>query len=107
MNISSHWVHFEMIIAADDEYPNRYFIAIDSVGPDLPSNMNCYSTRVHEGSFLVGVIAALSTEIDKIEFIGGMNFDFINQFEIRFIAGAKTVNPSIEIAVAYAGTFED
>ncbi|WP_413376149.1 BMP family lipoprotein [Alkalihalobacillus sp. 1P02AB] len=61
----------------------------------------------HEGSFLVGVVAALESETDQVGFIGGMDSDLIKKFENGFKAGVKAVNPDIEIAVQYVGDFND
>ena len=53
-----------------------------------------------QGSFLVGVAAALKSETGKIGFIGGVETDLIKKFEAGYIAGAQAVNPDIEIAGA-------
>ncbi|MEA3424157.1 MAG: BMP family ABC transporter substrate-binding protein [Bacillota bacterium] len=105
VTISTQWQDLDSVVDTANSFSSKYFIVIDNTNETIPENMNCYTSKVHEGSFLVGVIAAMSTKTDKIAFIGGMNFDFINQFEIGYIAGAKTVNPDIEISVAYADSF--
>ncbi|MGI9623403.1 MAG: BMP family lipoprotein, partial [Acidimicrobiales bacterium] len=64
----------------------------------------------HEGSFLVGVAAALETETNKLGFIGGVQNipgGLIEKFEAGFIQGAKTVNPDIEVVSQYAAEFPD
>lgn len=58
----------------------------------------------HEGSFLVGVAAALKSQTGKIGFVGGMKIPLIEKFEAGFIAGAKFAKPSIEVYSDYAGT---
>ena len=52
-----------------------------------------------QGSFLVGAAAALKSQTGKIGFIGGVEIDLIKKFEAGYIAGAKAVNPDIEILV--------
>src|SRR5699024_1000226 len=59
----------------------------------------------HEGSFLAGVAAANKTKTDKVGFLGGVDSDLINKFEAGFVAGVKTVDPDIEVAVQYAEDF--
>jgi basic membrane protein A len=62
----------------------------------------------HEGSFLVGVAAALKTTTNKIGFIGGVSgIGLIEKFEAGFTAGAHAVNPDIEVVVAYISEFPD
>jgi len=59
-----------------------------------------------QGSFLVGAAAALTSETGKIGFIGGVCcFGLIEKFEAGFIAGAKAVNPDIDIVSEYITEF--
>lgn len=62
----------------------------------------------HEGSFLVGVAAALKSETGKIGFIGGVSgIGLIERFEAGYVAGAQAVNPDIEVVVEYISEFPD
>ncbi len=54
-----------------------------------------------QGSFLVGAAAALKSQTGTIGFIGGVENDLIKKFEAGYTAGAKAVNPDIEILVNY------
>lgn len=107
LTIITSWTDFEAVSNTALSFPEKDFIAIDQSAEDLSPNLTCYTFEVYEGAFLVGVIAAMTTETDKIGFVGGMNFQLINEFEIGYRAGAKTVNPEIEIVVDYADSFTD
>lgn len=61
----------------------------------------------HEGSFLVGVIAGLTTKTNKVGFLGGVEGFLIKKFENGFKAGVLSVNPDAEIIVQYAESFND
>lgn len=62
----------------------------------------------HEGSYLVGIAAALKSETGKIGFIGGVSgIGLIEKFEAGFIAGAKSVNPDIEVVSEYISAYPD
>jgi len=62
----------------------------------------------HEGSFLVGVAAALKTTTNKVGFIGGVSgIGLIEKFEAGFIAGVHAVDPDIEVVSAYISEFPD
>ena len=63
--------------------------------------------KEEEGSFLVGALAGLMTESDKIGFIGGLEVPLIKKFEAGFRAGVETVNPDAQVLVTYAGDFGD
>lgn len=56
-----------------------------------------------QGSFLVGAAAALKSADGKIGFIGGQDGALIKKFELGYTAGAKAVNPDIEVKVQYLG----
>lgn len=86
-----------------EQNPDTYFSIIDTVAEG--DNVTSITFGEHEGSFLAGVAAAEKTETDKIGFLGGVESDLITKFEAGYIAGAKAVNPDIEIDVQYAGDF--
>ncbi|MEZ5372738.1 MAG: BMP family ABC transporter substrate-binding protein [Microthrixaceae bacterium] len=49
----------------------------------------------------MGAAAAMKTESDKLGFIGGVETDLIKKFEAGYVAGAKKINPDIEVDVQY------
>ena len=61
----------------------------------------------HEGSFLVGVAAALNSPNGDVGFIGGQEIDLIKKFEAGFTAGAQAVNPDIVVQSQYLGAAGD
>lgn len=87
------------------QYPDVKFGLIDSV-VDLPNVMSV-TFKEHEGSFLVGVIAAMTTKTKTVGFVGGMQFPLIEKFEAGFKAGVKAVDPAIKVLTAYTGKFDD
>ncbi len=95
----------EAMAQAADKFPDQKFAIVDSV-VEKP-NVASITFAEHEGSFLVGVIAGLSTKTNKIGFLGGMEFPLIKKFEYGFRAGVKSVNPQAEVFVNYADSFED
>ncbi|MGI6131343.1 MAG: BMP family lipoprotein [Bacillota bacterium] len=93
------------------QYPNVKFGIIDSGYSDeeYKSMKNVLGVlfKEHEGSFLQGVLTALTTKVNKVGFVGGMDFPVIERFEAGFKAGVWTINPKIEIFVNYTGAFDD
>jgi basic membrane protein A and related proteins len=74
----------------------------DDSSDDVPlDNVASLVFAEEQGSFLVGAAAALTSTTGKIGFVGGVEFDLIKKFEAGYIAGAKAVNPDIEIISAY------
>lgn len=61
-----------------------------------------------QGSYLVGVAAALKSTTGKIGFIGGVSgIGLIEKFEAGYIAGARSINPDIEVVSAYLSEFPE
>jgi basic membrane protein A and related proteins len=85
--------------AGADAHPDTKFAIIDSV-VDKP-NVTSLTFAEQEGSFLVGAIAALTSETGKIGFIGGVENSLIKKFEAGYVAGAKAAKSDIEVEVEY------
>src|SRR6266446_6672441 len=83
------------------DYPNLHFAIIDGVS-QLP-NVASLVFKEHEGSYLVGVLAAKTTKTNILGFVGGMDIPLIHRFEKGYEEGAKSVNPDIQIVQNYVG----
>ena len=97
--------------AVGAENPDTVFGVVDSAmldfGADPPApfgdNIAGLVFAEHEGSFLVGAAAALKTDTNTVGFIGGVANvgGLIERFQAGFEAGARAVNPDIEIISDY------
>jgi basic membrane protein A and related proteins len=87
-------------------FPRVKFACIDYAGSpeETPPNLVGLAFREHEGSFLIGALAGLSTKSKKLGFVGGMQIPLIRKFEAGYAAGVKHVCPECEVFSAYAGT---
>ncbi|MDL5375921.1 BMP family ABC transporter substrate-binding protein [Exiguobacterium mexicanum] len=86
-----------------DQFPDNNFAIVDMV-VDAP-NVASITFKEQEGSFLVGVVAGLTTKTDKVGFVGGVESDLIKKFENGYKAGVMAVNPDATIDVKYAEDF--
>ena len=77
------------------EYPDTKFAIIDMV-VDLP-NVQSIVFKEHEGSFLVGALAALVSKTGKVGFVGGMDIPLIRRFSCGYEQGVKHINANAEI----------
>jgi len=84
------------------EFPDTKFTIIDSV-VEQP-NVQSVVFKEHEGSFLVGMAAALKSETGKVGFIGGMDIPLIRNFAHGYEQGVKYVNEGAEVFVNMTGT---
>src|ERR1043166_3173187 len=94
--------------AVAKDYPNIHFAIIDGVifeddGKTPKSNVASLVFKEHEGSYLVGMIAAMTSKTGKLGFIGGMDIGLIHRFEGGYEQGAKAANPNIRVVQNYVG----
>ncbi|MFE4713362.1 BMP family ABC transporter substrate-binding protein [Paenibacillus sp. NPDC056722] len=103
----------EMFNATAEANPDKKFINYDTDIDEAPANMYNMSYATNEVSFLAGAVAALATQSgmpnankdNVIGFVGGMDIPGINAFLVGYIQGAQYVDPSVKVAVSYAGDF--
>ena len=94
------------------DFPDTDFMIVDGYATcgtacgldndDLP-NVADFTFKEQEGSFLVGAAAAIKCQCDTIGFLGGQTGPLIQKFEAGYTAGAKTVNPDMNVLVEYIG----
>ncbi len=84
------------------EFPKLSFVIIDSV-VKLP-NVESIVFKEHEGSFLVGMMAAMASKSGKVGFVGGMDIPLIRKFQCGYEQGAKFANPKVEVSATMTGT---
>jgi basic membrane protein A len=91
-----------------NDYPNIKFAIVDGVifeadGKTPKQNVASLVFREHEGSFLVGMIAAAKSKTGVLGFVGGMDIPLIHKFETGYEEGARAVNPNIRVIDNYVG----
>jgi basic membrane protein A len=84
------------------EFPKLKFAIIDMV-VEAP-NVQSVVFREHEGSFLVGAMAAMASKTGKVGFVGGMDIPLIRKFQCGYEQGAKYANPKAEVFANMTGT---
>jgi basic membrane protein A len=94
--------HTNPVDKAATAFPKTRFTLIDGV-VKLP-NVQSVLFKEHEGSFLVGVLAAMATKTGKLGFIGGMDIPLIRKFACGYEQGVKYADPKAEIVQNMTGT---
>ena len=86
-------------------FADRRFVLIDSEvkRPNVTSVM----FAEHEGSYLVGAMAAMASKSGTVGFIGGMDIPLIRRFAMGYEAGVKSINPKAKVETAYIGVTGD
>ncbi|NNK77474.1 MAG: BMP family ABC transporter substrate-binding protein [Litoreibacter sp.] len=88
-------------VAAD--YPDTKFVAVDVTWLDAP-NVRQIGFAEHEGSYLVGMMAAMASKSGTVGFVGGMDIPLIRHFGCGYAQGVKAVNPDATIVANMTGT---
>ena len=84
------------------DFPKLKFAVIDAV-VKMP-NVQSILFKEQEGSFLVGMMAAMASKTGKVGFVGGMDIPLIRRFQCGFEQGAKYANPKVETLANMTGT---
>jgi basic membrane protein A and related proteins len=84
------------------DYPETDFVIIDMV-VDAP-NVRSVVFNEHEGSYLVGMMAAMASESNTVGFIGGMDIPLIRKFACGYAQGVKAVKPDATVIANMTGT---
>lgn len=81
--------------------PQTKFVIVD--GEINQPNVKSLLFEEHEGSFLVGYIAALKSKTAKVGFVGGMDIPLIRRFAMGYSAGVKYANPKAKVIENFIG----
>ncbi len=90
------------IAAVAKDFPKLKFVVVDVV-VNAP-NVQSVVFKEHEGSFLVGAMAAMASKSGKLGFVGGMDIPLIEKFQCGYLQGAKHVRPQVDVLANMVGT---
>jgi basic membrane protein A len=85
------------------DFPDTKFAIIDVDWLDIPNVLQVAFSE-HEGSYLVGMMAAMASKSNTVGFIGGMDVPLIHKFECGYVQGVKAAKPDATVVVNYTGT---
>ena len=106
---------FDVVQSVSKEFPDVHYIYIDNEIEGI-DNLTTISYAENEGAFLAGALAAMITtdvsiegidEAKLIGMVGGMDIPVIRNYQAGYEAGAKYIDPEIEIQTTFAEDFED
>ena len=107
----------EAIGKAQYQYPRVKFVLVDGQplvdeGYQIEKNVQSISFKEHEASFLAGVATALTSQTQKVGFIGGVQVPAVEKLGWGFVSGIAYANNKLGTTVEvvdyiYQGTFDD
>ena len=83
------------------KFPKKNFVLLDATSEQ--PNVRNLMFHEHEGSFLVGALAAMKSKKKQIGFVGGMDIPLVRKFAVGFTEGAKYIDPKIKVISNYVG----
>jgi basic membrane protein A len=96
------FVYAEALRTVARQFASTQFAILDE--SSLVSNNPNVTSLVfadHEGSYLVGAIAAQASKTGVVGFVGGADIPYIARFQAGYVAGAVAVRPGINVIVKY------
>lgn len=104
--ITNGFLIADATLAAAQAHPDVNFIGIDQFQQEFPTNYIGVLFREDQGGYMAGVLAASLSESGVIGVVGGREdvppvVRFVNAYE----AGAKSVNPDIQVLSVYNESF--
>lgn len=97
----------DAVMEVAPDYPDVYFIAMGA-GEDVQGpNILRIFPKHHESAYIIGILAGLMTETNKLGYISGLAYPWNIRNTHAYEAAAKSVNPDVELFVDYVGSWED
>lgn len=87
------------------QFRDIHFVLVDA--EVTQPNVRNLLFEEHQGSFLVGAIAAMASKSGSVGFLGGMDVPLIRRFQLGFEAGARHVRPQVKLVNHYVGVTSD
>ncbi|MCC4244385.1 BMP family ABC transporter substrate-binding protein [Stappia indica] len=100
--IAIGFLHANALTKVAKEFPDTQFAIVDEK-VDLP-NVRSIVFKEHEGSYIVGKLAAMASQSGKVGFVGGMDIQLIRKFACGYKQGVKETNADIEILENMTGS---
>jgi basic membrane protein A len=88
------------------EFPNTKFAVIGDYGNNN-TNLGVLAFRAGEMGYLLGTVAAVKSETNKIAYIGGQDLPVMEELATLYEQGAKAYKPDIEVSVQWVGDWND
>jgi len=93
---------FDVVIAHGSQYGS----SVQEIAPDLP-NVYAYTAAAEQGGYVNGVLAAMLTKSKTIGVTGPVEVGDAKTYIDGFVQGVASVDPTINVAKTWTGSFSD
>ena len=87
------------------DYPDAHFCILNDTVKD--TNIESLMPNTQQIGLLAGALAGILSKTNNIGFIGGVELDTTKDTLENYTKAAQKINPAIQVASAYAGSFSD
>ena len=87
------------------DFPNTVFVITS--GQQVAGKVVPLVFRIHEATYLAGMVAGALTKTGKLGFVGGMELPPIKLGYDGWVQGAEATHPGVETRLTYLGNFDD
>lgn len=105
--IWAHSSYSDQVKALQHKYPDVMFVLVGSGNEGLGGNAYWAYKRLHEPSYLLGVMAGRMTQSNVVGVVGQFPSEDVNDQINSFFAGAKAVNANVTQKVAFIESWYD
>ncbi len=102
-----HSVYPDAMLALGPEFPDIAFVGGGSGFEPMGGNLYWVNMYVHEAAYLAGIIAGKMTKTNIIGAVAGFPYENVNMPINGYFDGAKSVNPDVEVKMAYIDSWYD
>lgn len=95
--------HYPKLVLLARKYIRTRFIVFDTI-KDEP-NIYSFTLSMHEGSFLAGALAALTSQSGVIGFVSVTDIPSLRSFLCGYTQGAKYISPEISVLSGFTGRY--
>ena len=96
----------EPVMAIHAEYPKTFFV-VNTAQVAAEPNVASFDNRWGDAGYMAGAVAAIYSKTGKIGHIGAIPVPVIEQYNLGFERGAKSMRPDTHVLSAYVGSFSD
>jgi basic membrane protein A len=105
--IWAHSTYSDQVKNLKDEFPEIAWVVVGSGNEGLGGNVYWVYKRIHEPSYLMGILAGCTTKTNVIGAVGTFAYDDVNDEINAFFEGARSVNPNLEQKVSFVESWYD
>jgi basic membrane lipoprotein Med (substrate-binding protein (PBP1-ABC) superfamily) len=105
--IWAHSTYAPAVKPLHGEFPDLLFEITGAGNEGIGSNVYWFDMSAYESAYLLGIMAGMLTESNTVGVVGEFPFPNVNSPMQAYLAGAKAVNPEVELVSTYIESWFD